>query len=87
MKSSSHPETTPHDTFASLVIACFLALVAWGNALAMLVFSLVATMVWFSLPETRRQSELVEHRGLLALILAAVAAFFIAFLFAGLSSG
>lgn len=87
MKTKHHPETTAQDTFASITIACFLILLAWGNAIAMLVFSLAALAAWFLLPQTREGGEATEHRGLLVMVIAAIVAFFIAFLFAVINSG
>jgi len=87
MKTKHHPESTAHETFAGMVIACFLILTAWGNAIAMLVFSLVAMAAWFMLPETPDGGESTDHRSLLLLAIAAIGAFFVAFLLTIMHSG
>lgn len=48
------------DMFLSAVVVSLLLLTAWGNAIAMLIFSVVAIAVWFSIPRLRKQTP-VRH--------------------------
>ena len=65
MKTNHYPANTAHESFGVISIACFLILVAWGNAIAMLVFSLIGLAIWFMLPETRGGGESSTHHHVL----------------------
>lgn len=52
------------DIFSGVVIAALVILTAWGNAIAMLVFSAVALVAWFVVPRWRGHASFT--RGLLA---------------------
>ncbi|MDP6753756.1 MAG: hypothetical protein QGF56_08735 [Verrucomicrobiota bacterium] len=80
MKTNHHPVNTAHESFGVIGIACFLILVAWGNAIAMLVFSLIGLAIWFMLPETQEGGESSTHHHVLVLVASGAAAFVIAIL-------
>lgn len=87
MKTKQHPATNPQETFASISIACFLILVAWGNAIGMLVFSLIGMAIWFMLPETPKGGESTTHHNVLVMVSAGTVAFVIAILLTLMNNG
>lgn len=57
MRSSAH-------VFSAVVVPALLLLTAWGNATAMLVFSIIASAAWILVPGIRGQSPF--RRGVLS---------------------
>ena len=57
MRSTSH-------FYSAFVVAGLLILTAWGNAIAMLIFSAIAAAAWIVVPSIRGQTPI--RRGLLA---------------------
>lgn len=47
---------SPVQIYSSVVIAALLILTAWGNAMAMLLFSAIAAAVWMVVPGIRGQA-------------------------------
>lgn len=87
MKTRHHPATNPHETFASISIACFLILVAWGNAIGMLVFSPIGMAIWVMLPEKPEGGESTTHHNVLVLVGSGTIAFIIAILLRLMNNG
>ena len=87
MKTQPHPQDSAQETYAYVAIGCFLVLVAWGNAIGMLVFSLIGMAIWFMLPETSEGGESHTHHNVLILVSAGTVAFVIAILLTLMNSG
>jgi hypothetical protein len=73
MKTQYNLDTKHAEAFTKLVVLALFVVMAWGNALAMLVYAFVSLAAWFSLPYIRDEEAQV-HRVLLTGVIAAALA-------------